>query len=49
MDVCDNNGVYLIVVPYTVKHADIPSYIISHLPETLQKRIKDEDVLKGIH
>jgi len=37
MDVCDKNGVYLIVVPYTVKHEEISSYIISHLPETMKK------------
>lgn len=31
---CKENGVYLIVVPYTVKKQKIISYIISMLPET---------------
>ncbi len=41
-NLCTNNGVYLISVPYTVHHDNIPDYIVSQLPETLQRRIKEE-------
>ncbi len=47
-DLCDQHGVYLIVVPYTVKHQDIPAFIAAHLPETIQKRIYDENTLSDI-
>lgn len=40
MNMCDKHGVYLIVVPYTVKHKDIPSYLMSNLPETLKKNVE---------
>lgn len=30
---CDGNGVFLITVPYTIKHGDIPSFIIANLPK----------------
>lgn len=29
---CDENGYYLIRVPYTVKHKDIPKYIMDRIP-----------------
>lgn len=31
---CDDNGVYLITVPYTVPHDKIRDYIIQHLPDS---------------
>jgi hypothetical protein len=31
---CDRNGVYLITVPYTIKHDKIREYIINHLPKS---------------
>ena len=43
-DLCDKNGVYLITVPYTVAHNDIESYIMAHLPETIQKLLKEENI-----
>ncbi len=42
---CERNGVYLIVVPYKVPHKNIPSFIMSHLPETIQRRIQEERIL----
>lgn len=39
---CQKLGIYLIVVPYNVPERDIPSFIISNLPETIQQRIKDQ-------
>lgn len=39
---CDENGVYLIVVPYKISHEDIPAYITSRLPETIKNRIEHE-------
>ena len=33
LDLCDKNGVYLITVPYNVKHCDIEKFIISQLPQ----------------
>ena len=40
---CDKNEVYLIVVPYNITHEKIPEYIISYLPESLQKRLQQEN------
>lgn len=47
-ELCERNGVYLIVVPYTVAPEIIPDYIVRHLPETIQKRIRDEAVLSSL-
>lgn len=33
VETCDNNGVYLITVPYTVSYDKIRDYIISYLPD----------------
>lgn len=38
-ELCAKKGVYLIKVPYNVKHEKIPEYIISHLPETIKSRL----------
>jgi hypothetical protein len=48
VDICDRNGVYLISVPYNVSYDLIPSYIISHLPETIQKRLREEKVISQL-
>lgn len=42
---CDRNGVYLITVPYNIPYENIPAYITSHLPETIQKRLQEEQTL----
>lgn len=47
LDLCDKNGVYLIVVPYNVPYGNIPSFITSHLPETIRKRLQEEQTLSG--
>jgi hypothetical protein len=39
---CDKNGVYLIVVPYTIKDKDIPNFLKSRLPEHILPLIKDD-------
>lgn len=48
LDLCDKNGVYLIVVPYNVPYENIPSYIMSHLPETIQNRLQEERTLSNL-
>jgi hypothetical protein len=48
MQLCDRNGVYLIVVPYNVPLDKIPEFIMSHLPETIQKRLQEERTLADI-
>lgn len=48
VELCDRNGVYLIVVPYNVAYDNIPAYIMSHLPETIQKRLQEEKTLSSI-
>jgi hypothetical protein len=48
MDLCDRNGIYLIVVPYNISHDNIPAYIMSYLPETIQKRLQEEKILSNI-
>jgi hypothetical protein len=45
VNLCDRNGVYLISVPYNVSSENIPTFIMSHLPETIQKRLKEEQIL----
>jgi hypothetical protein len=37
---CDKLGIYLIVVPYTVPHEEIPAYIVSLLPETIRETLQ---------
>jgi hypothetical protein len=32
VEMCDKNGVYLLTIPYTIKHHQIRDYIIRHLP-----------------
>lgn len=49
VELCDRNGVYLIVVPYHVAHDNIPDYIMSYLPETIQKRLHDENILSDLN
>lgn len=46
-NLCDKNGVYLIVVPYNVPHDNIPSFIISHLPETIRNRLQEEKFISN--
>ncbi|CAH6420127.1 Hypothetical protein HVR_LOCUS1104 [uncultured virus] len=48
VQLCDKNEVYLIVVPYNVSHERIPEFIMSHLPETIQKRLQEERILTNI-
>lgn len=48
MELCDRNGVYLIVVPYNVSLDKIPEFIMSYLPETIQKRLQEERTLSNI-
>lgn len=33
LEECDKNGYYLIRVPYTIKHRDIPNYIRDRIPQ----------------
>lgn len=39
---CDENGVYLITVPYTVEDCDVKDYIKYYLPENHQQRLNDQ-------
>jgi hypothetical protein len=39
VDLCEQHGVYLIVVPYNVTLSQIPTYIMYHLPEIVRKRL----------
>jgi hypothetical protein len=49
VEMCDRYGVYLITVPYNVPFTKIPEFITSYLPETIRKRLDDEDVLSTIN
>lgn len=40
LEVCDDNGIYLIIVPYTIKHDDIYDYILERIPYTLTSKLK---------
>jgi hypothetical protein len=46
-DICEKRGTYLITIPYTVPHDKIPDHIISKLPETIRKRITEEQYNKS--
>lgn len=39
VELCEQNGVYLIVVPYNVALQQIPTYIMYHLPEIVRRRL----------
>ncbi len=39
-DLCDEHGVYLIPVPYTVKIKNIRDFIIYYLPHNRKKRLE---------
>lgn len=41
-ELCELHGIYLIIVPYNVPLMKIQDFIISHLPETIQKRIQND-------
>ena len=43
LDKCDEHGIYLITIPYTVPHDVIPAFIEYFLPEEVQKRIDNGD------
>lgn len=47
-DICDKNGVYLITVPYIVSYDRILSYIMSLLPETIQKNLQEDKIAPHI-
>jgi hypothetical protein len=44
-DLCKKQGVHLITVPYNINLELIPTYIMYHLPEIIQKRLKNDQVL----
>lgn len=41
VEMCDQLGIYLITVPYTVSHELIPAYIRHYLPEAVMSRLTD--------
>lgn len=47
-ELCKRNNVYLITVPYTVPHEMIASFILSHLPETISRRLQEEQVCSRV-
>jgi hypothetical protein len=47
-ELCQERGVYLIIIPYTVNFDQIESYIISLLPETIQRKIQQEYISHSI-
>lgn len=48
VEMCKRQGVYLIVVPYEVPHGMIPSFILSHLPETITNRLRNEQTFPTV-
>jgi hypothetical protein len=48
VELCKRNNVYLITVPYEVPHEMIASFILSHLPETISRRLQEEQVCSSI-
>jgi hypothetical protein len=47
-EICEREGVYLISVPYNIPYQRIPEFIIGHLPEVIQNRVRREDILQGL-
>lgn len=48
VEMCKRQGVYLIVVPYEVPHEMIPNFILSHLPETITNRLRNEQTFATV-
>lgn len=48
IETCKKMGIHLIVVPYTVKIKDIPSFIINNLPNTLRDKILENDSIVSL-
>lgn len=46
--ICDDLGVYLIVVPYNIAMDKIPDYIKSYIPEFIRRQIDESQLLSGI-
>ncbi len=44
-ELCKKHGIHLINVPYTVSFDLIPTYIMYHLPEIVQQRLKNDQIL----
>ncbi len=44
-ELCKKHGVHLINVPYNVNFELIPTYIMYHLPEIIQRRLKNDQIL----
>lgn len=44
-ELCEKQGVYLIVVPHTIAFELIPTFIMYHLPEVVQQRLKNDEIL----
>ncbi len=40
-ELCEKQGVYLIIVPYNIESHLIPTFIIKNLPESIQKKFID--------
>lgn len=45
-ELCEKNDVHLIIVPYNVPYSMIPTFIVYHLPEIIQKRLKEDKFFK---
>lgn len=43
---CVRNEVKLITVPFEIPHNEIPAFIVSRLPEKIQKYVKDRNILE---
>lgn len=46
-ELCEKFNVKLIVVPYTVPFNLIPTFIMYHLPEMVQQRLKNDQILEN--
>lgn len=48
VELCEQHGVYLIVVPYNVTLSQIPTYIMYHLPEIVRKRLMVDNTTTAV-
>lgn len=48
VEICRLRRVYLIVVPYTVKHKDIPTYICRRLPEVMSSLLDPNELVRRL-
>lgn len=46
---CEENGVHLIVIPYSISISMLPLYIVYHLPLNVRERVIESKIIDDIN